>query len=60
MEQVKAMKQFTVEFDETICKWLAHISELTGRTIESIITDGIYNQLAILEDNIGKLFTYSE
>jgi len=54
------MKQFTIEFDETICKWLTHVAEITGRTIESIITDGIYNQFAVLEDNINKLFTYSE
>lgn len=54
------MRQFTVEFDETICNWLAHISEITGNSIEKIIADGVYNQIATLKENINNLFTYSE
>jgi len=54
------MKQFTVEFDEMTCKWLVHIAELTGKSIESVIVDGIHNQLVAFEDGICKSFTYSE
>jgi len=54
------MQRFTVEFDEMICKWLAHIAELTGKSIENVIADGIHNQLVAFEDSICKSFTYSE
>ena len=54
------MKQFTIEFDEMICEWLAHIAELTGKSIENIIVDVMYNQVTELEDKISKSFTYSE
>ena len=59
-EGVIEVRQFTVELDETICNWLVHVSEITGNSIEKVIADGIYNQIAILEENINKLFTYSE
>ena len=54
------MRQFTVELDEMACKWLEHISELSGKPIESIIASGIYNQVIALEDNAFKSFTDSE
>ena len=54
------MKQFTVEFDEMVCKWLSHISEVTGKPIEKVITDGIYNQVSILEEKMSAFFDYSE
>jgi len=54
------MKQFTVEFDAITCKWLEHIAELTGKSIESVIADGIYNQNATFEDSICKSFTFPE
>ncbi|MCL2857055.1 MAG: hypothetical protein FWE19_04930 [Oscillospiraceae bacterium] len=54
------MKQFTVEFDEMTCKWLVHIAELTGKSVEGVIVDGIHNQLVAFEDGICKSFTYSE
>ena len=54
------MKQFTVEFDEMTCKWLAYIAELTGKSIERVIADGIYNQIADFEDSICGSFTYRE
>ena len=54
------MKQFTIEFDEMVCKWLTEISELTGKPIERVIVDGIHNQITALEDKICKSFTYSE
>ncbi|MCL2402041.1 MAG: hypothetical protein FWC90_05290 [Oscillospiraceae bacterium] len=54
------MRQFTIELDEMVCKWLEHISELTGKPIESVIANGIYNQVVVLEDNIFKSFTDSE
>ena len=54
------MQKFTVELDEAICKWLVHISEVTGKTVESVIADGIYNQIVTYEDRIYKDFGYSE
>jgi len=54
------MKQFTIELDEMTCKWLKHISELTGEPIERIIANGIYNQMTIVEDSVFKFFTYVE
>ena len=54
------MKQYTVELDEMVCKWLACISELTGKPIERIIADGIYNQIAALEEKVSNSFDYSE
>ena len=54
------MKQFTVELDEMVCKWLAHIAEVTGETIEKIISNGVYHQVTMLEDDAVKMFTYSD
>ncbi|MDL2206994.1 hypothetical protein LJC33_08825 [Eubacteriales bacterium OttesenSCG-928-N13] len=54
------MKQFTVELDEMVCCWLEHISKVTGETIEKIISNGIYHQVTMLEDDAVKMFTYSE
>ena len=54
------MQQFTIELDEVACKWLEHISERTGKSIEQIIADGIYNQVSALEDSVFRSFTYSE
>jgi len=50
------MKQFTIELDEMVCKWLEYISQLTGKPIESIIATGIYNQVIALEDSAFKSF----
>ncbi len=54
------MKQFTVELDEMVCKWLEHISDVTGESIERIIANGIYHQVETLEDSVFKVFTYNE
>ena len=54
------MRQFTIELDEMVCKWLEHISELTGKPVESIIASGIYNQVIAFEDNVFNAFTESE
>ena len=54
------MRQFTVEFDEMVCKWLAHISDVTGKSIERIIADGVYNQVSSLEEKVSATFNYSE
>ncbi len=54
------MKQFTIELDEAVCKWLEHISEVTGETVEHVISNGIFNQVAALDDNVSKTFTYKE
>ena len=54
------MRRFTIELDEVVCKWLEHISELTGTPIEAIIANGIGNQIANLEDNAFQVFMYSE
>ncbi|MCL2857049.1 MAG: hypothetical protein FWE19_04900 [Oscillospiraceae bacterium] len=54
------MKQFKVELDEVVCRWLAHIAESTGQTIEAVISNGIYQQVASLEENAITAFTYRE
>ena len=54
------MKQFTVELDEIVCKWLEHISEVTGETVECIISNGIFNHVAALDDKVSKAFLYNE
>ena len=52
------MKQFTIEFDEMVCKWLTYISEVTGKPIEKVIADGIYNQVVALEEKMGMPIVY--
>ena len=54
------MKQFQIELDEVVCQWLAHIAETTGQSIESVISNGIYQQIANLEESVFKAFTYRE
>jgi len=54
------MRQFTVELDEMACKWLEHISELTGKPVESVIASVISNQVIALEDSVFKSFADSE
>lgn len=54
------MKQFTVELDDMVCKWLSHISEITGKSIERIIADVIYNQVSALEEKMNISFNYSD
>lgn len=54
------MKQFTVELDDMVCKWLSHISEITGKSVERIIADGIYNQVSALEEKMSISFNYSD
>ena len=54
------MKQFTIEFDEMVCKWLTHISEVTGKPIEKIIADVVYNQVLSLEEKMSMSFVYSD
>ena len=53
------MRQFTIELDEMICKWLEHISELTGKSIESLISSGIGNLMISFEDDVFKAFADS-
>jgi len=54
------MQQFTVEFDDMVCQWLEHIAETTGQSIENVISNGIYQQVANLEEVAMKAFTYQE
>lgn len=54
------MKQFTIQLDDTICIWLEHISALTNEPIEKLIANGVYSQIAMVEDSIVKVFTYNE
>ena len=53
------MPQFTIELDEMVCKWLKHISELTGRPVENLISSGICNLMITFEDNVFKAFADS-
>ena len=50
------MKQFTIDFDEVAYKWLEHIADVTGKSIEKVIIDGIYNQIVELEKKTSELF----
>lgn len=54
------MRKFTVELDEMVCRWLEHISEVTGESIENLISNGIYHQVTVLEDNVCKVFSVHE
>jgi len=50
------MQHYTIELDEMICKWLKHISELTGKPAEELIASQISNQMIALEDEISQTF----
>ena len=54
------MRKFTIELDEMACKWLEHISELTGKSVESLITGGISNMMIAFEDDVFKAFADSD
>ena len=54
------MRQFTVELDEMVCKWLNHISEVTGESVEKLIANGIYHQVVALEDGVFNAFYVHE
>jgi len=54
------VKVFEVELDETVCKWLEHIAEMTEQTIEEVISNGICQQVVILEEAAMKAFTYQD
>ena len=54
------MKQFKIELDEMVHKWLVHIAEVTGQPIENIISNAVYQQVASLEESATKLFAYRE
>lgn len=47
------LPDITVEFDDMVSKWLSHISEITGKSTERIIADGIYNQVSALEEKMS-------
>ena len=50
------MRQFTVELDDMVCKWLNHISEVTRESVEKLIANGIYHQVVALEDGVFNAF----
>jgi len=54
------MRQFTIGLDEIACKWLEHISELSGQSIENLIASGIGNLIIDFEDDIFKTFSDSK
>jgi len=54
------MRKFTIELDEMICKWLEHIAQMTGTSIESVIENGIYKRVIEVEESVYRTFTYSE
>ena len=54
------MKKYTIELDATVSHWLEHIAEATGETVERIISNGIYNQVAKLEESVSTNFSYNE
>jgi len=54
------MRQFTIELDEMVCKWLTHIAEISGKPIEQIIADGVTNQVIQVEDSVFQSFAHTE
>ena len=58
--QGELMKKFEIELDEMICKWLEHIADITAQPIESVIANGIYQQVSKLEELADKAFAYRE
>ena len=54
------MRKFTIELDEMVCKWLEHISNVTGESVEKVIANGIYRKIEALEEGVIKAFTYYE
>ena len=54
------MRQFTIELDEMICKWLGFMAELSGKPAEHLIESIVSNQLIALEHRTFELFTDSE
>ena len=54
------MRQFTIELDETVCKWLEHTSALTNKPIESLIAAGIGNLVIAIEGEVFDIFTESK
>ncbi|MCL2579093.1 MAG: hypothetical protein FWE32_03575 [Oscillospiraceae bacterium] len=52
------MKQFQIELDEMVCIWLKHIAKVTGQSVEEAISNGIFQQIASLEESAVKAFTY--
>ena len=51
------MQKFTIELEEMACKWMEHVSEVTGKSIERAIEDAVYNQIAALERSVLEAFT---
>ena len=54
------VKQFQIELEEVAYQWLAHIAEVTGQSIENVIANGIYEQVAGLEECVNKSFADHE
>lgn len=54
------MRKFTVELDELVCKWLEHISAITGEPIENVIANGIFNRISSMENMVYRVFTYND
>jgi len=43
-----------------VCKWLEHISEVTGESVETLIANGIYHHISGLEGDAYKAFSMQE
>ena len=54
------MKKYTIELDEMVCKWLEHISEVTGEPVEILIANGVYHHVTGIEDSVYKAFSVHE
>jgi len=50
------MREVTIELEELVCKWLDHISEVTGKPVEEIIVNGLYNHMNTIEESVHKAF----
>ena len=51
------MRKFTIELEEMACKWMEHVSEVTGTSVERVIENAVYNQIAAIERSVLESFT---
>ena len=54
------MRQFTIELDEMVCKWLEHIGSIRGKSMEEIIAEGVTKQVIQVEDSVFQTFVCTE
>jgi len=51
------MEKFTIELEEMACKWMEHIADVTGKSIEQAIESAVYKQIIAIEESVRSSFT---